>query len=123
MPFTDASSTLCPGYVVVTLHGELDVTEAALVARALSAAAAPGSQIIVDLAGLAFMDCSARAAVTEVQQQARRAGGDLVLAAPQQLVARLLSLIDPARLLPVFAGVDEAANGIGAVSGACLPGS
>jgi anti-sigma B factor antagonist len=123
MTFTDASSILCPGYVAVALHGELDVTDAPRVARALSAAAALGSQIIVDLAGLAFIDCGSLSALRGVRQQARQAGGDLVLAAPQQLVLRLLSLIDPAgSLLPVFASADEAANGIGRPAAlACRP--
>jgi hypothetical protein len=46
-------------------------------------------------------------------KQARQAGGDLLLAAPQQLVLRLLSLTDLTGLLPVFASVARAANGDG----------
>jgi len=45
--------------------------------------------------------------------RARRAGGDLVLAAPQQPVARLLSLIGLTGLLPLYASVAEAAGGGG----------
>ena len=78
--------------------------------RALSAAVAPGSRVIVDLEALAFMDCSGLSALMSAWKQARQAGGDLLLAAPQQLVLRLLSLTDLTELLPVFASVDQAAS-------------
>ena len=113
MASIDGSSSRCPGYVVVALCGELDMTHAGWLARALSAAAAPGSRVIVDLEGLAFIDCGGLSAVMSAWKQARQAGGDLRLAAPQELVFRLLSLTDLTGLLPVFASVDQAANGEG----------
>jgi anti-anti-sigma regulatory factor len=45
----DVSSSRCAGYVVVALRGELDIRQATPLARALSAAAASGSPVIVDL--------------------------------------------------------------------------
>jgi anti-sigma B factor antagonist len=98
------------------LRGELDVTDATRFARALPVAATSGFRVIVDLAGLAFMDCSGLSALVSARVQARRAGGDLALAAPQQPVARLLFLTDVAGLLPVYASVAEAANGVGGLS-------
>lgn len=109
----DVSSSRCPGYVVVALRGDLDICDATRLTRALSAAAATGARIIVDLEGLAFIDCSGLSAIVSARAQARQAGGDLLLAAPHQLVLRLLSLTDPAGVLPVFASVDRAANGDG----------
>jgi anti-anti-sigma factor len=81
--------------------------------RALSAAVAPGSRVIVDLERLAFIDCSGLSAMVSAWKQARQAGGDLLLAAPQQLVLRLSSLTDLTELLPICASVDQAANGDG----------
>jgi len=107
------SSSLGPGHVVVVPRGELDVTGAMRFARALPVAAASGSRVIVDLAGLAFMDCRGLSALVSAVGQARRAGGDLVLAAPQQPVARLLSLIGLTGLLPLYPSVAEAADGGG----------
>jgi anti-anti-sigma factor len=106
----DVSSGRCPGYVVVALCGELDQSHADWLARALSAAVAPGSRVIVDLEGLAFIDCSGLSAMVSAWKQVRQTGGDLRLAGPQQLVLRLLSLTDLTELLPVFASVDQAAN-------------
>jgi anti-sigma B factor antagonist len=107
------SSSLGPDHVVVVARRELDVTGATRFARAPSVTAASGSRVIVDLAGLAFMDSRGLSALESARGQARQAGGDLVLAPPQQPVARLLSLIDLTGLLPLYASVAEAADGGG----------
>jgi anti-sigma B factor antagonist len=99
------------GCVVVALRGELDVCTAAGVVRALTALAANGTRIIVDLAELAFMDCYSLGEIMAVQAQARQAGGDLVLADPQPVVLRLLVLCDMVSRRLVFAGVGEAVSG------------
>lgn len=111
MADVDVSSSRCAGHVVVALRGELDVIDTVRLPRVLSAAAAPGSRVIVDLAGLTFIDCSSLSALVSARRQALQAGGDLLLAAPGGTVLYLLSLIDPAGLLPVFASVEQAANG------------
>ncbi len=98
------------GQVVVALRGELDVAEAAQVAASLAVVAASGRTVIADLAGLEFIDSSGLAALVSARRHARRAGCDLLLAAPQQQVLRMLAIT---RLLDVFAvhaGVDEAAG-------------
>ena len=67
------------GYVIVALRGEFDVSTADGL-HALAAPAASGSRIIVDLAEAAFMDCGSLRELLAFRAQARRAGGDLVLA-------------------------------------------
>jgi hypothetical protein len=49
-------------------------------------------------------------ACSRVLVHPRQAGGELRLAAPEQLVLRLLSLTGLTGLLPVFASVDQAAS-------------
>ena len=107
----DVRSSQYPGYVVVALRGEVDISNATRLARALSAAVATGSRTIVDLAGLTFMDCSSLHVLVSARQQALQAGGDLLLAAPQQQVLRLLCLAELNGWLPVLASAEEAANG------------
>lgn len=100
------------GQVVVLLRGVLDVVDAVSVAAALAAVAAPEREIIVDLAGLAFMDSNGVAALVHGRKHARAAGGELLLAAPQPQVLRVLVLT---RLIDVFrvcASVDEAARSV-----------
>src|SRR5258708_30579789 len=80
---TGVSIRGCDGHVVVTLHGELDVADAAYVTAVLTAVAAREPQIVVDLTGLAFIDSSGVEALARGREQARQAGGDLLPAAPR----------------------------------------
>jgi anti-sigma B factor antagonist len=98
------------GQAVVALRGELEVADAASVAAALAAVAARAPEIIVDLAGLEFIDSSGVAALVLARVQARRAGGDLLLAAPQDQVLRVLAGIRLADVFCVHASVEEAAG-------------
>jgi len=59
----DVSTRESGGRVVVALRGELDVAEAARVAAAPAKVAAPDREIIIDLAGLGFIDSSGVAAL------------------------------------------------------------
>jgi anti-sigma B factor antagonist len=96
------------GYVVVALDGELDVSDAATVADALTLVAARDPQIIVDLAALEFIDCCALGALGRVRAQARQAGGDLLLAAPRGPVRRILALTGLIDVFSVHASVEDA---------------
>jgi anti-sigma B factor antagonist len=96
--------------VVVALRGELDVTDAASAASALIALATRNCKIVVDLAGLEFIDSSGLAALVLARRHARAAGGDLLLAAPQQ---RVLQVLTVTRLIEVFAvhdGLEKVAS-------------
>jgi anti-sigma B factor antagonist len=98
------------GQIVVVLGGELDVAYAASVAAQLSAIAACEREIIVDLTGLEFIDSSGVAALAQVRKHARLAGGDLLLAAPQQQVLRILTITRLIDVFSVHACVGEAAS-------------
>jgi len=106
----DLSTRESDGQVVVALRGQLDMSEAASVAAALAAVAASEPQIIVDLAALEFIDSSGVAALVRGRNLARRAGGELLLAAPQQQVLRVLTLTRLIDVFPLHATVDEAAG-------------
>ena len=109
----DLSTRECEGQVIVALRGVLDVADAASVAVALTAAAARHRDIIIDLAGLEFIDSSGVAALARGRRQARRAGGELLLAAPQPQVLRVLTLTRLIDVFPVHASVAEAAGSAG----------
>lgn len=104
----DPSTREPDGPVVVALLGELDVMDAASVVAQLSALAARGRVIIADLAGLEFIDSSGLAALVRVRRNARHAGGDLLLAAPQRPVLRVLAVTRLIDMFSVHAGVVEA---------------
>jgi anti-sigma B factor antagonist len=113
VPGVDMQTSERPGYVVVTLRGEFDVTTTPDDVRALMAPSVSGPQIVVDLADLAFMDCGSLRELASARARSRRAGGDLVLVHPQPIVLRLLCLTDMINHWPVFTSVDEAFSGAG----------
>ena len=113
MPGVRVEKSARAGCVVIALRGELDLCTAADGLRALTALAAATARIIVDLEELAFMDCYSLHELVAVRAQARRAGGDLVLAGPQPTVLRLLVLCDTVSHGLVFTSVDEAVRGAG----------
>jgi anti-sigma B factor antagonist len=104
------STSECHGRAVVALRGELGETDAASVAAALAGVAARTPEIIVDLAGLEFIDSSGLAALVLARVQARQAGGDLLLAAPRDQVLRVLGVIRLAEVFSVHASVEQAAG-------------
>ena len=120
MPGVSAETSARAGCVVIAVRGELDVRTAADGLSALTAPAAAGAWIVVDLAELAFMDCYSLGKLMAVRAQARRAGGDLVLSGPQPRVLRLLDLCDVVSHGLVFASVDEAVSGAGSAPAALV---
>jgi anti-sigma B factor antagonist len=118
---TDLSTRSCGGHAVVALRGELDLADAAEVAAALTAVAAREPGIIVDLAGLEFIDASGVAALARGRRQARRAGGDLILAAPQRRVLRILAITRLAEAFAVYATVEEAVGKVGSFREGTMP--
>jgi anti-sigma B factor antagonist len=119
--FSADSTGECGGHVVVALRGELDVVEAASLAASLLAVAARGPEIVADLTGLEFIDSSGAAALVLARKEARRAGGDLLLAAPQEQVLRFLTLTGLAGVFLVLASVEEAAASSGRSLQAVMP--
>jgi anti-sigma B factor antagonist len=117
----DLGSGESGGHAVVALCGELDLMDAAAVAAALKAVAAREPRIIVDLAGLEFIDASGIAALLRGRRHARNAGGDLLLAAPQRLVRRVLAILWEGGAFAVHASVAEAAASAGASRQVVVP--
>jgi len=105
-------------HIVVALHGELEIGEAADTAATITAIAGRGLGrehcVIVDLEALEFIDCASLRALASAQQRARRAGGEVLLAAPTGAVARLLDLIGLGEVLGVHASVASAVASAGA---------
>jgi anti-anti-sigma factor len=117
----DLTTRECGGHVVVALRGELDMADAASVAAGLAEVAGRAPEIIVDLAALAFIDSSGVAALAHGRRQARRAGGDLLLAAPQQQVLKVLAITRLADTFSVHASVEEAAGSDGSSGPEAVP--
>jgi anti-anti-sigma factor len=109
------------GHVVVALRGELDLLFAPAVAAALEDLATRQPRIIADLAGLEFIDASGIEALSRGRIRARRARGDLLLAAPTRPVRRILTIIWEADGFALHASVAEAAASTGSLPAAVAP--
>ena len=120
---TDLSTRRFDGHAVVALRGELDLADAVAVTAALTAVAAREPAIIVDLAGLEFIDSSGVAALARGRRHAWQAGGDLVLAAPQQKVLRVLAITRLTDAFSVYPTVEEAAREAGNLHARARPAS
>ncbi len=114
MDGVELRTRVCRGHIVVALCAELDICEAAATIAAI-AGREPGREhcVIVDLQALEFIDCAALRALARAQQQARQAGGEVLLAAPAGTVARLLDLTGLGEVLGVHASVASAAASAG----------
>ena len=86
------------GHQIVAIAGDIDAcTAPAMLAYVLNAAAgsdggAGGSDLVMDLSAVTFMDAGGLTALIRADGGARQAGRQLRLAAPTALVARLLAI-------------------------------
>jgi anti-sigma B factor antagonist len=97
------------GYAVVALCGELDLLDTSDVASHLIAAvAAYGPSIIVDLAGLRFIDSCGLGVLVRVLRWTRESGGDLSLAAPRRQVRQVLGITGLIDVFSVYPSVKQA---------------
>jgi len=81
------------GAIVVSLRGELDVVSAPVLQAYLSDIRWPEqARCVVDLTGLAFIDCACLGVLVRHCEEIRARGGNFALAGPHGSVLRLLSV-------------------------------
>jgi anti-anti-sigma factor len=81
--------------VVIVAEGELDLVGAPALAEALPASG--DEAVILDLAGVGFMDSSGLRALLQARQVCLDAGRPFRIARPSDAVQRVLELVDLAR--------------------------
>jgi len=100
------------GQAVVALRGELNLADTPGVASQLTATvAACGPSVIVDLGALESVGYSGLGVLLRIRKWTRQGGGDLLLAAPQQPVRRILEATGLIDVFSVYPSVDDAAGG------------
>jgi anti-anti-sigma factor len=72
------------------LRGELDAHTAPSLAKAMEVL--PPGEIIVDMAGVSFVDSSGLRVLLDATNRARNDGGDLTLSGPQASIRRLIEI-------------------------------
>ncbi|MFE9680136.1 STAS domain-containing protein [Streptomyces sp. NPDC002701] len=79
------------GYTVVEVRGEIDMATAGVLAEYLDAVTAvEAPQVVVDLRGVDFFDCSGLRVLCRADRRARERGGTFRLVSDQPRIHRLL---------------------------------
>jgi anti-sigma B factor antagonist len=99
------------GAVLVRPVGRLDLATATALRTGLAALARSHRLLVVDLAGVSFLDVAGLEALIAGRRAARRAGGDLRLARPPTQPRLVLELTGLNRVLPPYASVARALAG------------
>jgi len=95
------------GCTVVEVHGDLDMATQPRLRDGLQPLIGSG-QVVVDLAGVEFMDSSALGALVVMFKAARDGGGRLCLAQVQPPVRTVLSVTSVDRVIDVYDTVQAA---------------
>lgn len=105
------------GWTVVAVVGELDVATAPRLRqelhRVVGAGSAPdaGPAVVLDLAGVDFLDSTGLGVIIGILKRVRTQGGDLRLAAAPHRVTRVFEVTRLDRVLPMYDDVDAAIAG------------
>lgn len=97
------------GLGVARLTGRLDIASAAEVKRAFAEAISGGTpRLVVDMAGVSFIDSSGLSALVSGLRTARQAGGDLRIAAPGSQPTAIFTLTSLDQVFRLYPSVEEA---------------
>lgn len=98
--------------VVLKLTGELDLDTAPILYSRLEEIVGSGRwRIVVDASELAFCDSTGLSAILAAHQACDSAGGFLRLAAPDDLLVRLLAVVGLQATIAVYPTVGSAVDG------------
>ncbi|MCW2916302.1 MAG: anti-anti-sigma factor [Actinomycetia bacterium] len=96
------------GHVIVTVRGELNVLTEQQFDAYLTDVCATGSQVVVDLTELTFLDTSGLGVLLRFWRDLGKDGGSLVLAGTRYSTARILWTTGLDKRLPLADDVDQA---------------
>lgn len=100
------------GTSVVQLGGRLDITSAAEAKRLFAESVQAGSpRLVVDLAGITFIDSSGLSALVSGLRSCRQAGGDLRIAAAGAQPTAVFALTSLDQVFRLYPTVAEALDG------------
>jgi anti-anti-sigma factor len=100
------------GISLFHLTGRIDITSANDLKRVLAEHVGEGnSRLVVDLESVSFVDSSGLSALVSGLRVARRAGGDLRLAAPGEQPRAVLGLTSLDQIFSITATLAEAIDG------------
>ncbi|AGL16281.1 STAS domain-containing protein [Actinoplanes sp. N902-109] len=87
---------------LLALHGEVDRDRAELLRDCLAYGVQQNTDVLVDLADVALLDCASLGALVEAGHLAERRGHRLCLTSPRPLVRRTLAATGLDTVFPVY---------------------
>lgn len=103
------------GWALVTARGDIDVTTVPDLGEQLTALIGDGhDHVLLDLAGVDFCDSSGLHCLFEAHRRAAEAGIYFCLAAAQEYMVRLLTIVGFVNVIPMFPTVADALLGASA---------
>jgi anti-sigma B factor antagonist len=102
------------GSLVISIQGDLDMVSSAQLDECLKDARRETSWIILDMAGVNFMDTNALAVIVNHWKRAEAKGGTLALAGARRQYTRALWITGLAGRLPMHDTVEQAVTAGGA---------
>lgn len=96
------------GWVVVAVSGDVDLANAPELRTCLADAVERHPAVVVDLAGVEFMDSTGLGVLVAAHNRASAAGRRLVIARPQRIVRNALRLVQVDSVVDVYDSLDDA---------------
>jgi anti-sigma B factor antagonist len=97
-----------PGYVLITLAGEVDAATVASLSEQLFGLAASGRPIVADLDRVSFIDAAGLGVLAGAARRAAAHGGSLHVACARRQTRRLFRMTNLDRAIPLAGTVAEA---------------
>ena len=101
-----------PGYVVVTVAGELDIATADQLRNRLAALAADGVPLVADLDQVSFIDATGLGALAGAAREAAKHGTSLHVVCARQQTRRLFRVTGLDRQIPLARNLTEALHAL-----------
>jgi anti-sigma B factor antagonist len=98
------------GWAVVRAGGEIDTQTVHEFHETVTRATSRASRVVLDLAGVTFVDSSGLGALIVARNSARESGGSLSLVSPPPVVRRLLGSTRLHDVFDIYDTLDEATN-------------
>ncbi|TDC71286.1 anti-sigma factor antagonist [Actinomadura sp. GC306] len=109
MPLLEMTARPQAGHTVVRLRGDLDLSSSQDLRTYLdSTRREHGERLVLDLAGLEFMDSGGLSVIVSCFKAVTAAGGSLTLAAPRPLIRRTLVVTGLYRRIPLADTLEDA---------------
>jgi anti-sigma B factor antagonist len=96
-----------PGYAIVTVTGEMDISTVTRLRERLFELAASGRPLVVDLDQVSFIDSAGLAALVGAAKRAAVHGGSLHVICAQPQIRQLFRLTGLDRQIPLARTLDE----------------